>query len=115
MSPPRVVGANLRRAAAQVESGLEGGGDGAKWQGRGLQNLHPQFDSGRRLHIAGHEPLNLESERPPAGGKLLTLLRSVCIRFRGEAIHKRPACDRHRDSSPLLAPADYCPPMPSTT
>src|SRR5260370_25365436 len=30
-------------------------GEVAKWQGRGLQNLHPQFDSGRRLQseIAG--------------------------------------------------------------
>ena len=33
-----------------VESNSETGGDVAKRQGRGLQNLHPQFESGRRLH-----------------------------------------------------------------
>src|SRR5467141_2043781 len=49
---PAQPSAHLGGSGRTVESSSKTGGDVAKWQGRGLQNLHPQFDSGRRLQTA---------------------------------------------------------------
>ena len=51
----------------QIPSSAPSSGDVAKWQGRGLQNLHRRFESGRRLQAFKETALHQESRFLLAG------------------------------------------------
>ena len=80
---PSGVGVQIPSSAPTSPEGNQG--DVAKWQGRGLQNLHRRFESGRRLQA--------NQERPFSGALSLCPTRIVRLEYNAALLIRLIALD----------------------